>query len=132
MTEQRYEWFESRRRSFRIRVWSSVKKKMLPQGDYRVKVLPNGLLVASSYLSKMDELIILQSTGCFDMDNSEVYEGDVVRTDELGWTGCVCYGGGGFYLEDKENGFSACNYLNWKGCKVLGNIFENPELMEEL
>jgi hypothetical protein len=61
-----------------------------------------------------------------------VYEGDVIQTDELGWVGFVKFGAGGFYLEDMEHGFSGANYLNWKACRIIGNLCESPELAERL
>lgn len=73
-------------------------------------------------------LVIQLFTGCRDVTGKEIYEGDVLKTDENDWIAVVVFGSGIFCLEDKDGGYSA--YPNWKRCKVIGNVYENPELVE--
>lgn len=72
------------------------------------------------------ECEIMQYTGLKDKNGVEIYEGDIVRQYEAGWnTGGIgdwrnfvvkCITESRFLLKDRE---------------VIGNIYENPELLEE-
>ncbi len=64
-----------------------------------------------------------------DINGREIYEGDILETDEAGWIAVVVFGDGRFSLEDRFGGFSA--FPNWEACKVIGNVYENPELLEK-
>ncbi|MGQ7657387.1 YopX family protein [Streptococcus suis] len=82
----------------------------------------------------LDNVILMQSTGLFDVNGKEVYIGDIVKCT----VGCSHeviflkeYGGryiGGMpaiYLSDIRDGYA------WtEDEEVIGNIYENPELVE--
>lgn len=74
-----------------------------------------------------DRYVLQQCTGCTDKKHNFIYEGDILETDEAGWIGVVVFGDGRFSLEDSNGGFSAMP--NWNGCKIIGNVYQNPELM---
>jgi len=74
------------------------------------------------------DCIMQQYIGCRDINGREIYEGDILKTDEAGWIGVVVFGNGWFMIEDGRGGFSSMP--NWSGCEVIGNILENPEVME--
>ncbi|WP_430596082.1 YopX family protein [Streptococcus gallolyticus] len=86
-----------------------------------------------------DDLIIMQSTGLIDKNGKEVFENDVIR-DSDGFEGIVqydeSYGVYGIaYLPTLSNGIDMTfeelkdNYRN--KFEVIGNIYENSELLEE-
>lgn len=86
-----------------------------------------------------DDLIIMQSTGLIDKNGKEVFENDVIR-DSDGFEGIVqydeSYGVYGIaYLPTLSNGIDMTfeelkdKYLNT--FEVIGNMYENPELVEE-
>ncbi|HEL2085827.1 TPA: hypothetical protein TY878_001036 [Streptococcus suis] len=80
--------------------------------------------------------VLMQSTGLFDVNGKEVYIGDIVKCTR----GCSHeviflkeYGGryiGGMpaiYLSDIREGYA------WtEDEEIIGNIYENPELVEEV
>jgi len=69
-----------------------------------------------------------QFTGHMDMQGQEIFEGDVVRTDEGGWIARVVYNYDGFMLTDNHGGFSCSP--SYKNCLVIGNIHMNADLLE--
>ena len=89
---------------------------------------------------KVDRNTICQCTGFSDEDRKKIFEGDIV-----GFIDCTSTENGyseqyrrGQVTWDKETAsfqvterLSAESYeVLDRGCKVLGNIFDNPELME--
>lgn len=63
-----------------------------------------------------------------DIDGNDVYDRDIVLTDELGWVGYVVYNYSGFVVVDGRGGFSDVDYSK---CKVLGNVKQNQELINK-
>ena len=76
---------------------------------------------------------LMQYTGIKDKNGTEIYEGDIVRDVYDGMIGQIEYLDGGFvifydFIVEKLRAYES-EYL-----EVMGNIFENPELLgkEEL
>lgn len=125
----------------KFRAWDRLTGKMFPVGiiDYSIQSVyieePNGLYGERDF----DEIELMQSTGLKDINGKEVFEGDVIR-DSDGFEGIVqydeSYGVYGIaYLPTKSNGidmtFEELKDKYWNTFEVVGNIYENPELVEE-
>ncbi len=76
--------------------------------------------------------MVMQSTGLFDKNGVEIYERDVVRIKGVRQPGVVTYNGKEFGLLDSKNKFYAgYKWEDWERYfEVIGNIYENPELLE--
>jgi uncharacterized phage protein (TIGR01671 family) len=74
---------------------------------------------------------VMQYTGLKDKNGTEIYEGDVVEV--LGYYQryfVVEYLTNSFKLLDGKDGFIG-EICYWNGVEVIGNRFENPELLED-
>ncbi|MCK4005532.1 hypothetical protein HCC50_09285 [Streptococcus suis] len=71
---------------------------------------------------------LMQSTGLFDVNGKEIFEGDVVRIlDEK--LSKIYYSDGAFCVDILNGGTPLHAFLS-EHLEVIGNIYENPELME--
>lgn len=76
---------------------------------------------------------IMQYTGLHDKNGTEIYEGDIVRTHYIGGIGVendeVIFDRGCFCVNYSEDYHPLLNEVNHCS-EVIGNIYENPELLE--
>ena len=83
-----------------------------------------------------DDLIIMQSTGLFDEYGKEIFDGDILHTtdNELAkvfWNDDLAGWFVDFLYEIAELSEVADIQSSRSICAIVGNIYENPELMEE-
>jgi uncharacterized phage protein (TIGR01671 family) len=85
----------------------------------------------------IDRYIFIQYTGLKDTSGKEIYEGDVIEIEYLsrenkGEIGFVRYFHSGFMFENKEGDLLPLYDLSGDTISeiVLGNIYENPELLK--
>lgn len=85
-------------------------------------------------LVKLDEIELMQSTGLVDKNGKEIFEGDIVKMSkdvysEPTYYEVVRHRGGAYRLESKQHGCEL--WLRHTDCEVVGNVYENPELLED-
>lgn len=83
----------------------------------------------SPYWSWKD-IEMYEFTGLKDKNGREIYEGDIVRTNEAGWIAKVVYHRDGFVCIDNTS-FGYSSHCEWGEFEIIGNIYENPELLEK-
>ena len=77
----------------------------------------------------LSEVIVMQSTGLKDNDGIEFYKKDIVRNIDSEELGVVEYDEGQFRVS--YNGVSEQLWEIDKDLQIIGNIYENPELLED-
>lgn len=122
--------------NLKIRAWDKKEKRMCSVVAIWFSldsiILESGIFV---YERKLDEVELMQSTGLNGEDGVEIYEGDIVIYDRNisdtvdRFPYVVIYNEGNFVLEYgliQHNLFNNTEYVT-----VIGNIYENPELLED-
>jgi uncharacterized phage protein (TIGR01671 family) len=83
-------------------------------------------------MAKMEQYVLMQYTGLKDKNGKEIFEGDIVQ-DENGMDAKV-------YFAEGVAQFRLCFYnidhfedmYDMESTEVIGNIYENPELLKEV
>jgi len=120
-------------REIKFRAWNKTKKKMCDSYAYFDK--QGKLHGAFSILG--DTYIPLQYTGLKDHHGTDIYEGDIVNWfDKLGRNDVpfvVAYEHAQFILTVSQAKLPG-RYVGWaldsKELEVIGNIYDNPELVK--
>jgi uncharacterized phage protein (TIGR01671 family) len=120
-------------REIKFRAWDTKNKKMGQPTDFRT---PGGAIALYNSVGtypdtdfpphwpKPSELVFLQFTGLQDKNGKEIYEGDVI------WVR-----GGTRHEVRFTAGRFECSHWDLGGrkaadIKIIGNIYENPELLK--
>ncbi|KHO63375.1 phage uncharacterized protein TIGR01671 [Thermoanaerobacter sp. YS13] len=126
-------------REIKFRAWHKERKEMYYQ-DKPIQAdfifMGNTLAVDCKQIKEFipyEKVVLMQYTGLKDKNNKEIYEGDIVRYFD-GMTGGIYFDEefAAFRIEWlKCDKYSNIEEIIAKNCEVVGNIFQNPELLEE-
>lgn len=123
----------------KFRAWDKEFKIMseVTRIDYRGEFVE--LSDGEPYLQDFSKVELMKSTGLFDKDGREIFEGDIlgIETDEgkvrvnVFWDSKHAL----FMFESKryneKNALAELVEDNAYPFKIIGNIYENPKLLEE-
>ena len=127
---------------FKFRAWNKLRDEMIHPcvGFWGEFIMFNLEDNQSNCLLDEDQLVLMQCTGLKDNNDALIYEGDIVLV--LDWTSAekntiktkVIFEKGCFWLEDRYDSkitfqqiYTSCMM---RDIKVIGNIYENPELIK--
>ena len=119
----------------RFRAWLKKKQEMDNYIDH-ISWLEDELYCIGdgiTYMVSAEDLELMQSTGLRDKNGKEIFEGDIVKMakdvySEPTYYEVVRHRGGAYRLESKQHGCEL--WLRHTDCEVVGNIYENKELLD--
>ena len=125
----------------KFRAWDKHGKKMFANDEL---IIWNGNVYANDSKKltcnnlkgwSIDDEYLMQSTGLFDRNGKEVFVGDIIKCTrgcphevyiEKEYAGTFIGGMPAIYLKGLSEGYA------WTEAEeIIGNIYENPELLEE-
>jgi uncharacterized phage protein (TIGR01671 family) len=125
-------------RQLKFRVWDKIAKRFIKcnevyQGHYSLSL--KGKFYNLQNGSGDDDYIVQQFTGLKDKNGKEIYEGDIIQYQDGSYQSAN-YDKVVVEWMSEDAGY---DYTGWKlkdtflqggSYKVIGNIFENPELLK--
>ena len=144
-------------REIKFKVWDKKHNKMVNVNSIEFRDLIEGRTGVTVfcqdkknyYWLDKGEFELLQYTGLNDKKGKEIYEGDILEffwgerefgnilsagydhKDATKMTDSVIFKDGIFLLYNKEVDNYALLRRHYEHCEVIGNIYDNPELLEE-
>ena len=123
----------------KFRAWHKELGRMMSISDMWFNVDSLGEIglndsVMNDYITvSPDEIELMQSTGLFDKNNKEIFEGDIVRVLDSPYTVFYDNERGSYRLkphDDRWNVDYMSNFSHGGNFEVVGNIYENKELLD--
>lgn len=122
----------------KFRAWLKKEQKMDNYIDH-ISWLEDELYCIGdgiTYMVSAEDLVLMQSTGLKDKNGKEIFEGDILdykgRKALVRWHGSYASFIYRFVDElQKRNTEWKPLYLAYMKCEIIGNIYENRELLED-
>lgn len=122
----------------RYRAWNKATKEMYEVDDImsidfgKSEISVKTLFFERTNYYKFDDIVLMQSTGLTDKNGKEIFEGDIIGSTDGFLTGVIEFRVflGMFVSElvEYSNFERLCNVASSR--KIIGNIWEHPELAE--
>jgi uncharacterized phage protein (TIGR01671 family) len=134
-------------REIKFRIWDKQQKKFHIDADWGISLQGSFIIGFASHdswnhdkgykinLTSQDNMVVQQYTGVQDKNKKDVYDGDILRNQLNGnycyvrWACDMEYAGWSLARPDEPIGNLFLN-KHYKNLEVVGNIFENPELLK--
>lgn len=108
-------------RDIKFRIWNDYDKKMIYWNELLKSNLAN-IFTIPSY-----NKWLMQYTGLHDKNGKEIYEGDIVKYENM--TGKIMFFNGSFIMSNfEETEEWELGVIN-EELEIMGNIYDNPELL---
>ncbi|WP_136118977.1 YopX family protein, partial [Streptococcus pyogenes] len=89
----------------------------------------------ASYVVPIERVILMQSTGLFDKNGVEIFDGDIVKlqytiASDFELFEVRQFRGGMWRIDNRRRGSDL--WLRNEDCEVIGNIYQNSDLIESV
>ena len=116
--------------NLKFRAWDKANKEMLKIDviDFYSEEI---MVLEDDSTMKFSDVVLMQSTGLFDKNGVEIFDGDIVRNIHTGSVGrvnwCVHNTGFFYYVEKDKKDYTV--FRAKYNLEVIGNTYENKELL---
>ena len=119
----------------RFRAWLKKEQKMDNEIDHiswiedELYCIGDGI----TYMVLAEDLVLMQSTGLKDKNGKEIFEGDILKNNN--YITSVFYEKGAYCVKFRRTTnttvtMNVISFIEKYKTKIVGNIYENPELLE--
>ena len=124
----------------RFRVWHNELGRMMSIKnmwfqDSRIEELELNDAVMNDHITAYpDEIELMQSTGLKDKNGKEIFDGDILKSNK--YITSVFYERGAYCVKFRRTTnttvtMNVISFIEKYRTKIIGNIYENPELLED-
>lgn len=122
----------------KFRAWKKAGKELgrVGQITFELDGSVSHVLFKGEFLDfnvSINEIILMQSTGLFDKNDQEIFEGDVLKSNK--YITSVFYERGAYCVKfcrtpNTTVTMDVISFIKKYKTRIVGNIYENPELLE--
>lgn len=122
-------------REIKFRAWDTMRKCFINNSEFGGMINPTDGGNKTTQLRYVDKVKLMQFTGLLDKSGKEIYEGDIVRYEDVEGDGNIESSIGKVYWNtndamwkvDESDLNEPLYETEWE---IIGNIYENPELIK--
>jgi len=125
-------------RKIKFRAWDKEEKVMIDADSFALTNINDFEPISELFESLQEHFVLMQYTGFMDENGKEIYDGDILVYERNYCIpeSCIVFWAkeSGWVVDIQGNDYDGVEPLsefNEDELKIVGNIYENPELMEK-
>ena len=120
-------------RKIKFRGWHTEGKEMVYMHQLPLHSRYPKRSLADVFSNLHMNWVLMQYSGVKDKEGAEIFEGDIIKTGDNKFRGVVEYESHCYHINRYQHGVKMASGINmyYSGIQVIGNIYENKDLLNE-